>query len=112
MLIGKRGKAKSGICMADKFSITLRGRDLCNELMGRVSVVEFFFLHVTGQQPTDDQIFLLDAMPVSLAEQGMTPAGQAARMTYAAHQTGRYQAAANTAPMMAKHKPAAPPRKA
>jgi citrate synthase len=84
MLIGKRGEAKSGICTADETSITMRGRDLCNELMGHVSFTEFFFLHVTGQQPTEDQIFFLDAVLVSLAEHGMTPSVQAARMTYAA----------------------------
>nr|MBC8241030.1 citryl-CoA lyase [Alphaproteobacteria bacterium] len=84
MLIGKRGEAKTAICTADETSITVRGRDLCNELMGHVSFTEFFFLHVTGQAPTDDQVFFLDAVLVSLAEHGLTPSAQAARMTYAA----------------------------
>ena len=84
MLIGKRGEAKTGICTADETSITMRGRDLCNELMGYASFTEFFLLHVTGLVPTEDQVFFLDAVLVSLSEHGLTPSAQAARMTYAA----------------------------
>ncbi|HZD25716.1 MAG TPA: citryl-CoA lyase [Alphaproteobacteria bacterium] len=84
MLIGKAGDAKSAICTADETSITIRGRDLCNELMGKVSFTHFFLLHLTGQEPTEDQVFFLDTVLVSLAEHGLTPSAVAARMTYAA----------------------------
>ena len=36
MLIGKPGPLKSGICKADEASITVRGQDLCNDLMGHI----------------------------------------------------------------------------
>ncbi|MGE5147011.1 MAG: citryl-CoA lyase [Candidatus Eiseniibacteriota bacterium] len=84
MLIGKKGEALSAISRADETSITVRGRDLCNDLMGRMSFTEFFLLHLLGGAPTENQRFFLDAMLVGLAEHGMTPNVQAARMTYAA----------------------------
>jgi citrate synthase len=84
MLIGKAGDAKTAICTADETSITVRGRDLCNDIMGRMSFTEFFLLHITGEQPTEDQVFFVDAFLVGLSEHGLTPSAQAARMTLAA----------------------------
>ena len=84
MLIGKPGPLKSGICTADETSITVRGQDLCNDQMGVLTSTEFFLLHLTGKQATPDQVFFLDAMLVGLAEHGMVPCVQAARMTFAA----------------------------
>ena len=84
MLIGKPGPLKSGICTADEASITVRGRDLCNDLMGGMGSTEFFLLHLTGKPATPDQVFFMDAMLVGLAEHGLVPCVQAARMTLAA----------------------------
>ncbi|MCY4396814.1 MAG: citryl-CoA lyase [Rhodospirillaceae bacterium] len=84
MLIGKAGALKSAICTADETSIAVRGRDLCGDLMGGLSFTDFFLLHLTGRAPTADQAFFLDAMLVGLAEHGVTPSVQAARMTLAA----------------------------
>lgn len=84
MLIGKATVPKSAICTADETSITVRGRDLCDDLMGGMSFAAFFVFHLTGKAPTEDQVFFLDAMLVGLAEHGLTPSVQAARMTLAA----------------------------
>lgn len=84
MLIGKAGALQSAICTADETSITVRGRDLCGDLMGGMSFTEFYLFHLTGKAPTADQAFFLDAMLVGLAEHGVTPSVQAARMTLAA----------------------------
>jgi citrate synthase len=84
MLIGKKGEAKSAIETADAASITVRGKDLCNELMGHASIAEFFYFHLTGREPSADQAFFLDLLVVALAEHGLTPSVQAARMTLAA----------------------------
>lgn len=84
MLIGKKGEAKSAIETADASSITVRGKDLCNEVMGYASMAEFFYFHLTGREPTEDQAFFLDLLVVALAEHGLTPSVQAARMTLAA----------------------------
>jgi len=84
MLIGKRGAATTSISTAAADRITVRGRDLCAELMGATNFTEFFFLLATGRTPTADQSFFLDLALVALAEHGLTPSVQAARMTYAA----------------------------
>ncbi|HEY1941737.1 MAG TPA: citryl-CoA lyase [Roseiarcus sp.] len=84
MLIGKRGAAATAISTADAERIVVRGRDLAADLMGATSFTEFFFLLATGRAPTSEQRFFLDLALVAIAEHGLTPTVQAARMTYAA----------------------------
>ena len=84
MLIGKRGAAATAISAASSDRITVRGRDLAGDLMGRATFSEFFFLAATGRAPTGEQRFFLDLSLVAIAEHGLTPSVQAARMTYAA----------------------------
>jgi citrate synthase len=62
----------------------VRGRDLCGEIVGRLSFTEYFHLLLTGREPSDDQRFFLDALLVAIAEHGMMPTNIAARMTLAA----------------------------
>src|ERR1700759_1576420 len=64
--------------------VEVRGHDLAGDLMGRLSFSEYFFLLVTGAEPTRDQRFFLDLLLVSIAEHGMMPTNVAARMTLAA----------------------------
>lgn len=82
MMIGKPGPAKSALCMADASHIEIRGRDLCDGLMGHMSFTDYFFFLVTGKDASDDQRFFLDTLLVAIAEHGLTPTAQAARMTY------------------------------
>jgi citrate synthase len=84
MLIGKSAPAVSGICTSTPDRIEIRGLDLANEIMGHYGFTEFFFFLVTGQKPSDQQRFFLDLLLVSIAEHGLTPTAQAARMTLAA----------------------------
>lgn len=84
MRVGKQGRAETAISTADEQSITVRGHDLASELIGVVSFTEFFFLHVTGRRPTENQRFFLDALLIAIAEHGLTHTVQSARMTLAA----------------------------
>ena len=63
-------------------AITVRGRDLATELMGRVTFTELTFLLVSGRMPSDGETRLLDAVLGSLADHGLTPTVLAARLTY------------------------------
>ena len=83
MMIGKRGAATTAISAARPDHVTVRGRDLA-DLMGKTSFIEFFFLLVTGRLPSEDQRFFLDLSLIAIAEHGLTPSVQAARMTFAA----------------------------
>ncbi len=84
MLIGKPGAARTAIAAASPDKVSVRGRDLARDLMGGATFTEFFFLAATGRMPSEDQRFFLDLALIAIAEHGLTPSVQAARMTYAA----------------------------
>ncbi len=84
MQIGRPGSPVSSISQAHPDRVEVRGRDLCGDLMGRVSFTEYFHLLLTGDEPTADQRDFLDLLLVAIAEHGMTPTNVAARMTLAA----------------------------
>jgi citrate synthase len=62
--------------------ITVAGRDLPGEIMGRRTLTELTYLLVTRRDPTGPQCRMLDAVLVSLADHGLTPSALAARLTY------------------------------
>ena len=62
--------------------ITVAGRDLPSEIMGRRTLTELTYLLVTRRDPTDSECRMLDAVLVSLADHGLTPSALAARLTY------------------------------
>jgi citrate synthase len=84
MQIGKEAAPVSHISQAYPDRVEVRGRDLCGDLMGRLSFTEYFHLLLTGREPTDHQRFFLDLLLVAIAEHGMMPSNVAARMTLAA----------------------------
>ncbi len=81
MQIGKTGAPVTNICQAYPDRVEVRGRDLCGDLMGRLSFTEYFHLLLTGREPTDDQRYFLDLLLIAIAEHGMMPTNVAARMT-------------------------------
>jgi citrate synthase len=74
----------SHISQAHPDRVEVRGRDLCGDLMGRLSFTEYFHLLLCGREPTAEQRFFLDLLLVAIAEHGMMPTNVAARMTLAA----------------------------
>jgi citrate synthase len=69
------------IATANATSVTVRGRDLVNDLIGKHSFTEVFYFLVTGRMPTGSQTRVLDACLVTLMEHGFTPSALIARMT-------------------------------
>ena len=84
MKIGKSTIPRTAISTSDEHSITVRGEDLCRDLIGRISFTDYFSLLVTGVRPSAADAAVLDATLVAIAEHGMVPSVQASRMTYAA----------------------------
>ena len=84
MKIGKATVPRTSICTSDEHTIVVRGRDLSKELIGKVSFVDHFFLLLTGKLPTPGEAAVLNATLVAIAEHGLVPSVQAARMTFAA----------------------------
>lgn len=84
MRIGKQDAPYTSISTSDAASITIRGYDLCNELIGKIDFADYFFLLLMGRKPTENQRFFVNALLVAIAEHGLVPSVQAARMTLAA----------------------------
>jgi citrate synthase len=84
MRIGKQDAPFTAISTSDAASITVRGRDLCRDLIGKISFADYFFLMLMGEAPTPTQSFFVNALLVAIAEHGLVPSVQAARMTLAA----------------------------
>ena len=62
--------------------IVVKGRDLVNDIIGKVSLGDMGWLEITGELPTPQQSVLFNALMVTLAEHGMTPVAIATRMVY------------------------------
>ena len=84
MKIGKATVPRTSICTSDAHTIVVRGQDLSKELIGKVSFVDHFFLLLTGRHPSAGEAAVLNATLVAIAEHGLVPSVQAARMTFAA----------------------------
>ena len=84
MKIGRQTHRASAISAANAETILVRGRDLCAELIGRISFTDHVWLLLTGAMPTPSQRRILDATLVAIAEHGLVPSVQVSRMTLAA----------------------------
>jgi citrate synthase len=82
--IGSQAHRSSAISTSNETNILVRGRDLTDELIGRIGFTDHFWLLLTGNMPTDAQRRVLDATLVAIAEHGLVPSVQAGRMTLAA----------------------------
>jgi citrate synthase len=78
------GSSRTRIARAYPDRVEVRGRDLTQDLMGRLTFTEYFHLLLTGEEPTEEQRFFLDLVLVAIAEHGLMPTNVAARMTLAA----------------------------
>lgn len=84
MRIGKQDGAFTAIATSDEHSITVRGEDLCRDLIGKIDFTDYFWLLVCGVRPDQRQTAAMNACLVAIAEHGLVPSVQAARMTLAA----------------------------
>ena len=74
---------RSDIAYSTPDHISVRGKDLPNEILGHMELGDFALLQLTGKEPTPEQSRMFNAMIITLVEHGMTPSAIAARMTYA-----------------------------
>jgi citrate synthase len=80
---GKRRKQlRSDLAWSTAERIVVRGHDLAEELIGKVSLGDLAFLELKGRLPTMQESIVFNAITVTLVEHGMTPSAIAARLTY------------------------------
>ena len=84
MKIGSQDHRSTAISTSNENTILVRGRDLSQDLIGRIGFTDHFWLLLTGELPTAAQKHILDATLVAIAEHGLVPSAQVARMTLAA----------------------------
>ncbi len=73
-------RSDMGWSTADR--ITVRGLDLCQEVLGKIALGDFAFLEVTGRKPGAAESTVFNAILAVLVEHGMTPSAMVARLTY------------------------------
>ena len=73
---------ETSVGTSDADSITVMGRDLSKELLGRHTFTELAFLLVQRRLPSAAETRMLDAVLISLADHGLTPTVLAARLTH------------------------------
>lgn len=84
MKIGKTTHVRSAICASNAQAIVVRGHNLSDELIGQINFADHFHLLLTGRMPNAATSAVLNATLVAIAEHGLVPSIQAARMTLAA----------------------------
>jgi citrate synthase len=84
MRIGKQDQPFTAISTSTAETITVRGRDLCRDVVGKMDFTRYFWLLVTGDEPSETQLFFANAVLTAIAEHGLVPSVVSARMTYAA----------------------------
>jgi len=75
-------RPKTHIAYHTNEAIYIRGADLIEDLIGRMSFTELMFFQITGRRPTQAQVAVLDAALVTLMEHGLTPSAIATRLIY------------------------------
>ena len=63
--------------------IFVRGKSLCNELIGKLTFTEMTFFQILGAPPSPRRPRCVDACLVALMEHGLTPSAIATRLVYA-----------------------------
>jgi citrate synthase len=78
----KRKRLKSDMGWSTTDRIVVRGLDLIDDLIGKVSLGDMAFLELKGRLPTLQESAVFNAVAVTLVEHGMTPSAIATRLTY------------------------------
>ena len=84
MKIGREEHRTQSISASNSEQIVVRGFDLVDQLIGRISFTDHVWLLITGSLPSEAQRRVLDSTLVAIAEHGLVPSVVASRMTLAA----------------------------
>jgi citrate synthase len=80
--MSNRKPIRTDIAWSTPSTITVKGFDLCKDILGTLSLGDIAFLELTDRLPTTRESVVFNAIAVTLVEHGLTPSAIAARMTY------------------------------
>lgn len=69
------------ICGYDEDRIMIRGKDLVDDLMGKLGFTEMMLFHLLGEKPSGLQTTIVDAVLVTIMEHGLVPSAIVSRLT-------------------------------
>lgn len=75
-------KGSSAICHYTPTDIFVRDQNLCEDIVGSMSLIDYLYLLIMKTAPTDAQRAIVEAALITIAEHGLTPSVLAARLTY------------------------------
>ena len=73
---------RTGLGTSDADTITLLGKDLASDMLGKVTFGELAFWLVAKRPPSESERVMFESVLVALADHGFTPTAIAARLTY------------------------------
>jgi citrate synthase len=80
--VARRKQLRTDIGWSTEDKITVKGLDLCQDIMGKLSLGDMAFLELTDRLPNERESRVFNALSVILVEHGMTPSAIATRMTF------------------------------
>ncbi len=81
--MARRKPLRTDIAWSTTDTITIKGLDLCRDLLGKVSLGDMAFLGLTDRLPTPRESVVFNAIAVCLVEHGLTPSALVTRLTLA-----------------------------
>jgi citrate synthase len=81
--MAKRKKMRTDIAWSTADTITVKGLDVCRDILGKVSLGDMAFLELTDRLPTPRESIVFNAIAVCLVEHGLTPSALVTRLTIA-----------------------------
>jgi len=81
--VAKTVEFRTDIAWSKPDRITIKGYDLCRDILGTMSLGDMAFLELTDRLPNKRESAVFNAIAVTLVEHGLTPSAIVARMTYA-----------------------------
>jgi citrate synthase len=76
------GAPTTGIATATAEDVFVRGKSLCQELIGRVTFTEMIVFQMLGRMPSAAEVRVIDGCLVTIMEHGLTPSALATRLVY------------------------------
>lgn len=74
--------ATTSICGFDAENILIRDKNLVHDLIGKYSFTELMLLQALGEEPSDAQSRIVDAVMVTIMEHGLVPSAIVTRLTH------------------------------
>lgn len=81
-MLRKSKKISSDMAWSTVDSITVKGKSLTGDILGKINLGDYAFLEILGRIPDPRESLVFNAVLATLVEHGMTPMAISTRLTY------------------------------